>query len=84
LYVLSFLRSKGKKNIDSYLGNEGIDFPALIEEEYFSDGELALVRLAGNCFNDSNKADVSDTFDYISGDYAKVALEAIKHRYNLN
>ena len=81
LYVLSFLESQDSKGLDRYINRLSINFPKIRKEVDFSTGQLALVNLAANCFNSNNKADVSDVFDCLSGNYKIMALEAIKHRY---
>lgn len=81
LYILSFIESQDRKGMDRYLERGSIDFPTMREKVDFSTGQRALFNLAANCFNDSNKADVAETFKYVSGDYLRMALEAIKYRY---
>lgn len=41
----------------------------------------ALIRLAFNLYNSNNKADVSETFEYLDSNNTTVAINAIKIRF---
>lgn len=56
LYILTATSGTWEK-ASSYVSHDGIDFPAMLQEEDFSSGYLTLIKLAGNLFNGEQHLD---------------------------
>ena len=64
----------------AYVGRDGIDFEALLREVHFSGGYGALIRLAGNLFNDRTACSPVDLATRLDDTNFTVALTALQVR----
>jgi hypothetical protein len=78
LYIISATDEMRRKCLP-YIDLEimGIDFPTMLEEQDFSSGYSALVRLASNLFNEYSKVTPMDLIRHLSGELFNLAIEAI-------
>ena len=79
LYILTADMGTWQKAF-GYVSRDGIDIEAMLEEVDFSGGYSALIRLAGNLFNDNIQLHVVDIPTKLDESNFKVALTALKLR----
>ncbi len=67
-----------------FVGHDGIDFRKMMIKNDFSSGDKIMVKLAGNLFNGSYKAEVSpqSLINVLDEENFKVALCAISMRFD--
>lgn len=80
LYLLAAIDFK---KVAPYIASNEINFPSLIKAcRSWSTGEKGLVKLASVLFNDTSyKANVGDVFRSLDGQNTRIALDALKIRY---